>query len=82
LTFDVTLGADERDYRYTSEVHPAPFPDHSGVDTTREGASANGSSSGGSDRRRLHRTPERRASIRLNPFELPDGCPTHPAGHG
>jgi hypothetical protein len=42
--FDLTLDADERDYRYTYDVHPAPFPDHSWVDTARAVASANESS--------------------------------------
>ncbi|WP_137285559.1 hypothetical protein [Halorussus salinisoli] len=55
--FDITLDGDERDYRYTYDVHPAPFPDHSWVDTAREAASVNKSSNESSDRRQLHQSP-------------------------
>ncbi|MFB6171632.1 MAG: hypothetical protein ABEJ23_03805 [Haloarculaceae archaeon] len=44
IVYDVTLDADARDYRYTYDVHPAPFPDHGWVDTAREVVSANRSS--------------------------------------
>lgn len=39
--FDITLDADERDYRYMYDVHPAPFPDHSWVDTAHDVVSEN-----------------------------------------
>ncbi|MBV0903672.1 hypothetical protein [Haloarcula salina] len=39
--FDITLDAAEREYRYTYDVHPAPFPDHGWVETARELAAAN-----------------------------------------
>lgn len=39
--FDITVAGDERDLRYTYDVRPTPFPDHSWVDTARELASAN-----------------------------------------
>lgn len=42
----VTLDADGRDYRYTYDGHPAPFPDHRWVDTAWAVASANRSSNG------------------------------------
>lgn len=51
--FDLTLDGDERDYRYTYDVTPAPFPDHGWVDTAREVASANTSATERSDRRQL-----------------------------
>ncbi|MDG5775937.1 hypothetical protein VB773_14110 [Haloarculaceae archaeon H-GB2-1] len=38
--FDITLDGEGRDLRYTYDIHPAPFPDHSWVDTAREAASA------------------------------------------
>ena len=39
--FDITFDSGERVDRYTYEVRPAPFPDHSWVDTAREVASEN-----------------------------------------
>jgi len=55
--FDITLDADERDYRYTYDVRPAPFPDHSWVDTARGLTAANKSANGESDRREPRRSP-------------------------
>lgn len=52
--FDITLDGDERDYQYTYDVHPAPFPDHSWVDTARGATSANSTVTEGSDRRQSH----------------------------
>jgi hypothetical protein len=59
--FDITLDADERAYRYTYDVHPAPFPNHDWVDTAREVASANESATASSDRQHLHRARYLRA---------------------
>jgi len=53
--FDITLDGDERDYRYTYDVRPAPFPDHSWVDTAREVAHENASER--ADRRQLSQFP-------------------------
>lgn len=50
--FDLTLDGDERDYRYTYDVHPAPFPEHNWVDRARAVASSN-TSTETSDRRQL-----------------------------
>lgn len=36
--YDLTLDADERPYRYTYSVEPAPFPDHEWVDMARDTA--------------------------------------------
>jgi len=55
--FDITLDGDERNYRYTYDVRPAPFPDHEWVGTAREVVSANESSNGSSDRQQLHQSP-------------------------
>ena len=44
--FDVTLDGAERDYRYTYDVRPAPFPAHGWVETARAVASANASERG------------------------------------
>jgi hypothetical protein len=34
--FDITLNDGERNYQYTYDVRPAPFPDHDWVETARE----------------------------------------------
>jgi hypothetical protein len=34
--YDITRDADERPYRYTYSVEPAPFPEHEWVDTARD----------------------------------------------
>jgi hypothetical protein len=39
--YDITLDADEHNYRYTYDVRPAPFPEHEWVDTAREVADGN-----------------------------------------
>jgi hypothetical protein len=44
--FDVTVDADERNYHYTYDVKPAPFPDHEWVDRAREIATENTASTG------------------------------------
>ena len=44
--FDVTVDAGERDYRYTYNVKPAPFPEHEWVDRAREVAAENTSAAG------------------------------------
>jgi len=51
--FDVTADAGERDYRYTYEVKPAPFPDHEWVDRAREVATENTTAAGRSEAERL-----------------------------
>jgi hypothetical protein len=44
--FDITVDADESNYRYTYDVKPAPFPDHEWVDRAREISAENASSAG------------------------------------
>ena len=43
--FDITLDGDGREYRYTYDVRPEPFPDHRWVDTAREVARPNATES-------------------------------------
>ncbi|WP_318568260.1 hypothetical protein [Salinigranum marinum] len=52
--FDVTLDAGERNYRYTYDVKPAPFPDHEWVDRAQEVTAENTSSAGSSESERFH----------------------------
>ena len=44
--FDITVDGDERDYHYTYDVKPAPFPDHDWVDRAEAIAGENASSTG------------------------------------
>lgn len=53
--FDITLDDDGSEYRYTYSVHPAEFPKHDWVETAREVAGANSSST--PERLRATRAP-------------------------
>jgi hypothetical protein len=44
--FEITVDGDERDYQYTYDVRPAPFPGHEWVDRARTVAAENTSAAG------------------------------------